>query len=182
MDNDKLNGAESLVHTLAASGVTMCFANPGTSEMHFVAALDRIAGPRCVLWLFEGVVTGAADGYYRMSGQPAATLLHEPDATSDEDPARVLAKARIEAHYFRHNAFLAHGQLLRDIDRIRHLPGVIVQGRYDVVCPMMTAWALHRAWPEADFRIVPDAGHSAFEPGNTNELVSATDRFATRRG
>ena len=76
MDNDKLNGAESLVHTLAASGVTMCFANPGTSEMHFVAALDRIAGPRCVLGLFEGVVTGAADGYYRMSGQPAATLLH----------------------------------------------------------------------------------------------------------
>ena len=76
MDNDKLNGAESLVQTLAASGVTMCFANPGTSEMHFVAALDRIAGPRCVLGLFEGVVTGAADGYYRMSGQPAATLLH----------------------------------------------------------------------------------------------------------
>ncbi len=71
-----LNGAESLVHTLAASGVTMCFANPGTSEMHFVAALDRIAGLRCVLGLFEGVVTGAADGYWRMTGQPAATLLH----------------------------------------------------------------------------------------------------------
>ena len=71
-----LNGAESLVTTLANSGVELCFANPGTSEMHFVAALDRIAGVRCVLGLFEGVVTGAADGYYRMAGKPAATLLH----------------------------------------------------------------------------------------------------------
>mgnify|MGYP006179284355 CR=1 FL=1 len=65
------NGAESLVTTLAASGVGLCFANPGTSEMHFVAALDRIPGVRCVLGLFEGVVTGAADGYYRMAGTPA---------------------------------------------------------------------------------------------------------------
>jgi acetolactate synthase-1/2/3 large subunit len=71
-----MNGAESLVTTLAASGVDVCFANPGTSEMHFVAALDRIAGVRCVLGLFEGVATGAADGYWRMAGRPAATLLH----------------------------------------------------------------------------------------------------------
>jgi len=71
-----MNGAESLVTTLLASGVDTCFANPGTSEMHFVAALDRIAGMRCVLGLFEGVVTGAADGYARMAGKPAATLLH----------------------------------------------------------------------------------------------------------
>ncbi len=71
-----MNGAESLVHTLLASGVDTCFANPGTSEMHFVAALDRVPGMRCVLGLFEGVVTGAADGYGRMAGRPAATLLH----------------------------------------------------------------------------------------------------------
>jgi acetolactate synthase I/II/III large subunit len=71
-----MNGAESLVHTLLASGVDTCFANPGTSEMHFVAALDRIPGMRCVLGLFEGVVTGAADGYARMADKPAATLLH----------------------------------------------------------------------------------------------------------
>jgi acetolactate synthase-1/2/3 large subunit len=71
-----MNGAESLVHTLLASGVDTCFANPGTSEMHFVAALDRIPGMRCVLGLFEGVVTGAADGYARLTGKPAATLLH----------------------------------------------------------------------------------------------------------
>jgi acetolactate synthase-1/2/3 large subunit len=71
-----MNGAESLVHTLLKSGVDTCFSNPGTSEMHFVAALDRIPGMRCVLGLFEGVVTGAADGYARMTGKPAATLLH----------------------------------------------------------------------------------------------------------
>jgi acetolactate synthase-1/2/3 large subunit len=71
-----MNGAESLVHSLLASGVDTCFANPGTSEMHFVAALDRIPGMHCVLALFEGVATGAADGYQRMAGKPAATLLH----------------------------------------------------------------------------------------------------------
>src|SRR5882672_10245713 len=71
-----MNGAESLVKTLLACGVDTCFANPGTSEMHFVAALDRIPGMRCVLGLFEGVVTGAADGYARIAGKPAATLLH----------------------------------------------------------------------------------------------------------
>ncbi len=71
-----MNGAESLVRTLVAGGVNVCFTNPGTSEMHFVAALDRVEGMRCVLGLFEGVVTGAADGYYRMRGTPASTLLH----------------------------------------------------------------------------------------------------------
>jgi proline iminopeptidase len=64
--------------------------------------------------------------------------------------------------------------------RIRRIPAVIVQGRYDVVCPMQTAWDLHRAWPEAAFRVVPDAGHSALEPGITHELVTATDRYARR--
>src|SRR6201991_2895481 len=71
-----MNGAESLVRTLVAGGVDVCFANPGTSEMHFVAALDRVEGMRCVLGLFEGVVTGAADGYFRMTNKPASTLLH----------------------------------------------------------------------------------------------------------
>jgi proline iminopeptidase len=89
-----------------------------------------------------------------------------------------IAVARIECHYFVNRGFLkSEDELLRNVKVIRKIPAVIVQGRYDVVCPMQTAWALHRAWPEADFRVVPDAGHSAFEPGNTHELVSATDRF-----
>ncbi|MGH8179333.1 MAG: prolyl aminopeptidase [Steroidobacter sp.] len=89
-----------------------------------------------------------------------------------------IAVARIECHYFVNRGFLEkEDQLLRNVDRIRHIPAVIVQGRFDVVCPMQTAWALHKAWPEAQFHIVPNAGHSAFEAGNTHELVSATDRF-----
>ena len=71
-----MNGAESMVHTLVDGGIDVCFANPGTSEMHFVAALDKITGIKCILGLFEGVVTGAADGYYRMTDKPACTLLH----------------------------------------------------------------------------------------------------------
>ncbi len=89
-----------------------------------------------------------------------------------------IAVARIECHYFVNRGFMEReDQLLRNVDRIRNIPAVIVQGRYDVVCPMQTAWALHRAWPEADFRIVPDSGHSAFEAGTTHELISATDSF-----
>ena len=75
-ESAQMNGAESLVRTLVSSGVEVCFSNPGTSEMHFVAALDRVDGMRCVLGLFEGVVTGMADGYGRMADKPASTLLH----------------------------------------------------------------------------------------------------------
>jgi len=96
---------------------------------------------------------------------------------SEDDFA--IAVARIECHYFVNKGFLANeDQLLRGVRRIRRVPAVIVQGRYDVVCPMTTAWDLHRAWPEAEFIVVPDAGHSALEPGITHELVSATDRLA----
>jgi proline iminopeptidase len=89
------------------------------------------------------------------------------------------AFARIEAHYFVNRGFLERDdQLLQEAGRIRHIPGVIVQGRYDVVCPLRSAWSLHRAWPEAQLRIIDDAGHSAFEPGIARALVTATDRFA----
>jgi proline iminopeptidase len=90
-----------------------------------------------------------------------------------------LAFARIECHYFTHAGFFTgEDQLLAGVNRIRHIPSFIVQGRYDVVCPMDTAWALHRAWPEADFHIAVGAGHSAFEPEILHQLVEATDRFA----
>jgi proline iminopeptidase len=92
-----------------------------------------------------------------------------------------LAVARIECHYFVNRGFLrSESQLIDDVPRIRHIPATIVQGRYDIVCPATSAWDLHRAWPEADLRIVADAGHSAFEPGNTHELVLATDRYRSR--
>ena len=89
-----------------------------------------------------------------------------------------VAFARIECHYFVHGGFFeTEDQLLRGVDRIRHVPAVIVQGRYDVVCPARSAWDLHRAWPEAELVIVDDAGHSALEPGIRSALVEATDRF-----
>lgn len=89
-----------------------------------------------------------------------------------------LAFARIECHYFVHGGFMKKPeQLLRDAGAIRDIPGVIIQGRYDVVCPMRSAWDLHRAWPEAEFTVVPDAGHSAFESGIVDALVRATDGF-----
>ena len=98
-----------------------------------------------------------------------------------EEDAVALAMARIEAHYFVNRGFLVtEDQLLRDVERIRHIPAVIVQGRYDVVCPPTSAWDLHRAWPEADFIMTPDSGHSAFEPPNSRALVAATDRFSGR--
>ena len=90
-----------------------------------------------------------------------------------------LAFARIECHYFVHGAFLRDNQLLEDVPRIRHIPGVIVQGRYDVPCPIESAWALHRAWPEAELNIIPDAGHSPYEPGSLHALIEATDKFRT---
>ncbi len=90
-----------------------------------------------------------------------------------------LAFARIECHYFINRGFFeSDDQLLAGADKFRGLPGVIVQGRYDVVTPAETAWALHKAWPEADFEIIPDAGHTATEPGITDALIRATDRFA----
>jgi len=90
------------------------------------------------------------------------------------------AFARIECHYFINNGFFkTNNQLIEQVGKVRRIPAVIVQGRYDVVCPVKSAWDLHCAWPEADLRIVPDAGHSAFEAGNIHELISATDRFAS---
>ena len=99
-----------------------------------------------------------------------------------EDQDYAAAFARIEAHYFVNRGFMdADDQLLRDAHCLRNIRGVIVQGRYDIVCPMRSAWDLHRAWPQAQLRIVPDAGHSAMEVGITRELVGATDRFARSR-
>ena len=89
-----------------------------------------------------------------------------------------LALARIESHYFINKAFFeSDGWILDNLAPIRHIPGAIVQGRYDAVTPVTTAWALHKAWPEADLTIVPDAGHAQTEPGNADALIRATDRF-----
>jgi proline iminopeptidase len=109
-------------------------------------------------------------------------LFVDPDLVAKfDDPDTALAFARIEAHYFVNRGFFdADDQLLRDVHRIRHIPAVIVQGRYDVVCPMQSAWDLHQAWPESSLIIVPDAGHSVMESGIARAVVAATDRFSER--
>lgn len=111
----------------------------------------------------------------------AATSFMNPDALhisrAGED-AFAEAFARIECHYFMNKGFFtSDNHLLAGVNRIRQIPAVIVQGRYDVVCPMVTAWDLHRAWPEAAFNIVPDAGHSSMEAGIIDQLIRATDHF-----
>ncbi len=107
------------------------------------------------------------------------TLLPDPSLVGTmTEPDAATAFARIENHYFVHEGWLREGQLIADAPVLRGIPGVIVQGRYDVCTPMMTAWDLHRSWPEADLVVVDDAGHAASEPGIARALVAATDRFA----
>lgn len=109
--------------------------------------------------------------------------LEDSPATETEftQPEVAVSMARLEAHYFRNRIFLEPNQLLRDIGYIRHIPGVIVQGRYDMDCPMQAAFDLHQAWPEAEFHVVL-AGHASSEPAIVDQLVAATDAFADRLG
>ncbi|MET4568367.1 prolyl aminopeptidase [Rhodanobacter soli] len=122
--------------------------------------------------------TDAARAWSVWEGATSFLWQDKSHIESSAEDEFALAFARIECHYFVNGGFFEHDdQLLRNIERIRNIPAVIVQGRYDVVCPLRSAWDLHRAWPEADLHIVQDAGHSAFEPGIVHELVEATDRF-----
>jgi proline iminopeptidase len=112
-----------------------------------------------------------------------STLLPNPELVAAFGSNRTaLSLARIEAHYFVNDIFLPADSLLGNVDRVRGIPAIIVQGRYDAVCPIVTADELARAWPQARYVIVPDAGHSAFEPGIARELVAACDRFAASGG
>ena len=116
------------------------------------------------LWEGETITLMPNEGFSRQFGA--------------DDFAR--AFARIENHYFVHGGWLEEGQLLRDVGRLRAIPAVIVQGRYDIATPAASAWDLHRAWPEAEFRLIEGAGHAYSEPGIQTALLEATDRFALR--
>lgn len=114
-------------------------------------------------------------------GTPKASYLQDAAQGKEKDDALARAEVvtgRLEAHYFRHHAFLEDDQLIRNVDRIRHLPCTIVQGRYDVICPPFSAWRLHQAWPESTLTMIADAGHSGMEPGIAQALVAATRQFA----
>jgi len=131
----------------------------------------RLTDPDPAIHLPAARVWGAYEG-------ACSTLLPNPATVSHfASDSVALSLARIEAHYFVHHIFLPENALIANIGRIRHLPGFIVQGRYDAVCPTMSAHDLHQAWPEARYTIVPDAGHAAFEPGIRSELVRATEEM-----
>ena len=144
------------------------------------AGFDRIAGYHELLFDADPAVHRPA-GVAWTTWEAATSTLEFSQALVDDfsDPDFALAFARIENHYFVNAGWLDEGQLIAGVDAIRSIPAVIVQGRYDLPCPAVTAWELHRAWPEADFRLV-QAGHAATEPAIAAELVAATDTFARR--
>jgi proline iminopeptidase len=107
-----------------------------------------------------------------------STLLPEGPAHGHAEERFALAFARIENHYFVHGGWLEEGELLRNAPALAQIPGIIIQGRYDMVCPPVTAWDLSKRWPQADFHMVEDSGHSFAEPGTLHRLILATDRFA----
>jgi len=121
----------------------------------------------------------AAKSWSRYEGACSTLLPSAETVATFEADVMALGLARIEAHYFTNAIFLPPDSLLANVGSIRLIPTAIVQGRYDIVCPIVTADDLHRVWPEADYVVVPDAGHSAMEPGIQAELVRATDRFRT---
>jgi proline iminopeptidase len=126
----------------------------------------------------EAVRLAAARAWSIWEGSTVRLIPDSKTIADFGEPHKALALARIECHYFVHDAFFStENWLLEHVGAIRRIPAVIVQGRYDVVCPTISAWELHRAWPEAELRIVPDAGHHALEPGIIDALVTGTDRF-----
>lgn len=124
------------------------------------------------------IYTPAAQRWSRYEGSCLHLLPHPEVTDSFESVPVALGVGRLEAHYFQNLAFLSDDQLIRNVHKIKHLPAVIVQGRYDVVCPPLSAYRLHQAWPEAQFHMIEDAGHSAFEVGISNSLVQATEDFS----
>jgi len=121
----------------------------------------------------------AAKAWARWELSTSGLIVGEESIKESERDEFALAFSRIECHYFVNRGFFESDDfLLKNVKKIKHIPAVIVQGRYDVVCPMDTAWALHRGWLEADFVVIPDAGHSAFEVGISRALIAATDKFS----
>ncbi|WP_428407176.1 prolyl aminopeptidase [Hyphococcus sp.] len=122
----------------------------------------------------------AAKAWSVWEGGTVSLLPSDERVQAFSGDAFALAFARIECHYFYHGGFFERDdQIIANVDRVRNIPAVIVQGRYDVCTPMKTAWELHQAWPEAEFNLIDDAGHAASEPGIIDALVRTTDRFAS---
>jgi len=140
---------------------------------------DLMAAYRRRLVHPDPVVQGeAALAWSLWEGETITLLANQDFSDQFGDAHYALAFARIENHYFVNEGFFEEGQLIRNAHRLKKIPGVIIQGRYDVATPAATAWELHKAWPEARFIMVPDAGHAFTEPGILHHLIETTDAFA----
>ena len=146
---------------------------PAAERSDLITAYHRrLTGPS------RDVRIEAAKAWSLWEGETITLLPNEAMTEQHGDDEFALAFARIENHYFVNKGFMAEGQLIDNADRLRHIPGIIIQGRYDIATPARTAWDLHRAWPEAEFVLVRDAGHAFNEPGILDQLIRANDRFA----
>ncbi|OOB89512.1 prolyl aminopeptidase [Rathayibacter sp. VKM Ac-2630] len=146
---------------------------PASERGSFIEAYYRLLHDE------DSAVHGPAGVAWTTWEASTISLLQKPEMIEAwSDPAFALAFARIENHFFVHKGWFEEGQLIRDAEVLRGIPAVIVQGRYDMCTPAFTAWDLHRAWPEADFHLIADAGHAFDEPGILDALIEATDRFA----
>ena len=151
------------------------------------ASLFDESDPRVLLDHYYDALTGEnpklmMEAAIRWNLYEGACSLLQPNyetITTDEQKRHALTMARIEAHYFKHEVIAPEESLLGKIDLFRHVPTIIVHGRYDVICPIKTAYKLHQLWPEADYLAVPDSGHSAFDPTLRSRLIQATENFKT---
>lgn len=167
-------------------GVRTFFPEPWEKFAHFVPERERKDLLTAYFWRLTdpdpAVHMPAARAWSVYEGSCSTLLPSAATVAHFADDTVALGLARIEAHYFVHNIFLPDNALLNNVAKIKDIPGIIVQGRYDAVCPIVSADDLHRAWPEAQYIIVPNAGHSAFEPGIRGELVAATNLFRDTLG
>jgi len=122
----------------------------------------------------------AAKAWSTWEGSTVRLMQDENFISDFSDEKFAEAFARIECHYFMNNCwFNSNNHLIENVDKIRHIPGVIIHGRYDIICPVVQAWDLHQAWPEADLHIIPDAGHSIFEEGIKDKILEYTEKFSS---
>jgi proline iminopeptidase len=185
------------IFLLRPSELDWYYEKRGGAEMVFPDAFEDYAAPvaaalergESLISAYRALLTGddeakrleAAGAWTRWEMRTSSLRVKEEDVAKADDAQFALPFARIENHFFANKGwFESEMQLLENVDKIRHIPAVIVQGRYDVVCPMRSAWDLHRAWPEAKLVVVADAGHSANEPGISAALCDATDSFRTK--
>lgn len=148
---------------------------PEEERDHMVAAYyKRLTGEN------ELARMAAAKAWSKWEGQTSTLHPSNSVVSTFTEPFTAMSLSRIECHYFMNNSFLEPNQILNNAHKLADIPGIIVQGRYDIVCPMESAWELYNAWPDAELQIIPDAGHSATEPGIIDALVRATRQFADK--